>query len=140
MTDDIDIEWNGLEATQRNINRIADQFPGAVGAALFKEAKRIERTVINWTPKRTGNLQRSTTVDTPEVDESSGKVSVKLGQGTQYAAKVHSLSSLRSARNANARTQWWFKAFGKHSDGFKDRILEDAMDAVVLGQALARFV
>lgn len=124
------VEFEGTKAVQKRLDIIERKAPGHFAAALHARASEIGNTIQEWTPVRSGTLQRSLKISKPAINKWTGDVEVTMTQDTKYAARVHQLDSLISPRNENATPHWWFKAMEKHAPAFKSNLLSSAMEAL----------
>lgn len=101
---------------------ISEDAEGALGAALFQGGADVATTAGKYTPVDTGNLRGSTYVGPPE-GSGGADITVKMGQGAEYAAARHAADTgPGSANNARAKDHWWRKAIAEESGAVLKKI------------------
>lgn len=92
----------GEKGVRRRLEQLADDFPGAAGAALYQEGMQLWNASVKRAPVEFGVLRNSAYVS-PPVESGGGNITVEVGFGTEYAVAQHETLGYRHPRGGEAK-------------------------------------
>lgn len=84
----------GDKEVLRKLRELTEDYPDALGAALYQEALELHRDSVNRTPVDTGRLRQSAYAAPPSPNTSFDDMVAEVGYGTNYAIWVHERTEL----------------------------------------------
>jgi len=106
-------EFRGVEELQRNLNRLAKEYPEAAEQALHEEAEIIMADAKERCPVDTGRLRATGYVQPPSDGE------VEIGFGTDYGIYVHERTELN---HPSGEAKFLENAINARMDGYLERL------------------
>lgn len=145
----VDIDLEGLDDLEEEIDDIQKRMPEAVGAGLYEIGQRIATTSKRKTPVDTGALRASMFVGTPSIIGNG--ISVTAGYGKEYALDVHESSGALAGKDRadfvgifqttgkgqfwdpNAEPRFLAKAFKEHASDADEQLRKAVRFYLVTG-------
>jgi hypothetical protein len=95
------VTTRGEQGIRRELLKLAKQYPGAAGAALYQEGMDLWNASVKRAPVEFGVLRNSAYVSPPT--QRGANVTVEVGFGTEYAIPQHERLDYQHPRGGEAK-------------------------------------